>query len=116
MFLDKIVVCLDGCVKSARDFRRFSLRHTQIFFFRITTQNFENMSISRSPLNTELTRLLNVKYPIMLAGMGGISGKELVAAVSNAGGYGVWGSAYVFFKTFTLTQIVNTLNIQPTYM
>ena len=24
--------------------------------------------------------------------------------------------AYVFFKTFTLTQIFNTLNIQPTYM
>ena len=23
---------------------------------------------------------------------------------------------YVFFKTFTLTQIFNTLNIQPTYM
>ena len=49
--------------------------------------------MSSSPLGTELTRLLNVKYPIMLAGMGGISGKELVAAVSNAGGYGVWGSA-----------------------
>ena len=24
--------------------------------------------------------------------------------------------SYVFFKTFTLTQIFNTLNIQPTYM
>ena len=114
MFLDKIVVCLDGCVKSARDFPTFLLSPSLKFF--LQHFNFENMSISRSPLNTELTRLLNVKYPIMLAGMGGISGKELVAAVSNAGGYGVWGSAYVFFKTFTLTQIVNTLNIQPTYM
>jgi len=34
-----------------------------------------------------------VELPIMLAGMGGISGKDLVAAVSKAGGYGVWGSA-----------------------
>jgi len=31
--------------------------------------------------------------PIMLAGMGGIAGAELVAAVTNAGGFGVFGSA-----------------------
>lgn len=44
-------------------------------------------------LETPLTKMLGIKYPIMLAGMGGVSGKKLVAAVSNAGGYGVWGSA-----------------------
>lgn len=44
-------------------------------------------------METALTQMLNIEVPIMLAGMGGISGKELVAAVSNAGGYGVWGSA-----------------------
>lgn len=44
-------------------------------------------------LKTKLCDLLNIKYPIMLAGMGGIANKDLVAAVSNAGGFGTWGSA-----------------------
>ena len=41
-----------------------------------------------SMLSTELTKLLGVENPVMLAGMGGIAGKELVAAVCNAGGFG----------------------------
>ncbi|HEY9236510.1 MULTISPECIES: NAD(P)H-dependent flavin oxidoreductase [Phenylobacterium] len=44
-------------------------------------------------LHTPLCDLLGVKHPIMLAGMGGVSYGELVAAVSNAGGYGVLGMA-----------------------
>ena len=44
-------------------------------------------------LHTSLCDLLGVKHPIMLAGMGGVSYAELVAAVSNAGGYGVLGMA-----------------------
>jgi enoyl-[acyl-carrier protein] reductase II len=44
-------------------------------------------------LHTPLTDLLQVEHPIMLAGMGGVSYAELVAAVSNAGGYGVLGMA-----------------------
>lgn len=44
-------------------------------------------------LKTPLCDLLGVKHPIMLAGMGGVSYAELVAAVSNAGGYGVLGMA-----------------------
>jgi enoyl-[acyl-carrier protein] reductase II len=40
-------------------------------------------------LHTKLCDLLGVEHPIMLAGMGGVSYAELVAAVSNAGGYGV---------------------------
>jgi len=43
--------------------------------------------------HTPLCDLLGVKHPIMLAGMGGVSYAELVAAVSNAGGYGVLGMA-----------------------
>lgn len=45
------------------------------------------------PFQNQLTKMLGCEHPIMLAGMGGIAGKELVAAVSNAGGFGVWGSA-----------------------
>ncbi|MGN6515756.1 MAG: NAD(P)H-dependent flavin oxidoreductase [Rhizomicrobium sp.] len=44
-------------------------------------------------LRTPLCDLLNIKYPIMLAGMGGVSYAELAAAVSNAGGFGTLGMA-----------------------
>jgi NAD(P)H-dependent flavin oxidoreductase YrpB (nitropropane dioxygenase family) len=44
-------------------------------------------------LKTPLCKLLGVDYPIFSVGMGGnISGPELTAAVSNAGGCGVLGS------------------------
>lgn len=57
--------------------------------------------MSRPVLRTVLCDLLNIEYPIVLAGMGptvgggvgGVAGVELVAAVSNAGGLGVLGAA-----------------------
>jgi len=42
-------------------------------------------------LSTPLTKLLGIKYPIMLAGMARTSGGPLAAAVSNAGGIGTIG-------------------------
>jgi nitronate monooxygenase len=44
-------------------------------------------------LHTQLCRLLNIKYPIVQAGMGGHTTPELVAAVSNAGGLGILGAS-----------------------
>ena len=44
-------------------------------------------------LHTPLCDLLEVKHPIMQAGMGGVAYAELVAAVCEAGGYGVLGMA-----------------------
>jgi len=44
-------------------------------------------------LHTELCDILGVEYPIILAGMGKVSGAELAAAVSNAGGLGVLGAS-----------------------
>ena len=44
-----------------------------------------------SPLRTAVCDLLGCDYPILLAGMGGVSRSELVAAVSEAGGYGYLG-------------------------
>ena len=38
------------------------------------------------------TDMLNIQVPIMSAGMAGIAGPELVAAVSNAGGIGTLGA------------------------
>jgi enoyl-[acyl-carrier protein] reductase II len=45
------------------------------------------------PLHTPLCDLLNIKHPIMLAGMGGVSYAQVCAAVSEAGGYGCLGMA-----------------------
>ena len=44
-------------------------------------------------LSTSLCKLLNIRYPIIQAGMGGFTTPELVAAVSNAGGLGILGAA-----------------------
>ena len=41
---------------------------------------------------TRLTKILGIDLPIMLAGMAGIAGPHLVAAVSNAGGIGTLGA------------------------
>jgi len=42
-------------------------------------------------IKTPITELLNIKYPVMSAGMGSVSMHKLVAAVSNAGGIGSLG-------------------------
>jgi len=42
-------------------------------------------------LQTPLTELLQIKHPVMLAGMASISGHEMAAAVSAAGGIGSFG-------------------------
>lgn len=44
-------------------------------------------------LTTDLTKVLGIEHPVVLAGMGQVSGGDLVAAVSNAGGLGVVGGA-----------------------
>jgi nitronate monooxygenase len=45
-------------------------------------------------LSTQLTQMLNVRHPIVLAPMGGSAGGALAAAVSRAGGLGLLGGAY----------------------
>ncbi len=43
-------------------------------------------------MRTRLTDLLQIEHPVMLAGMGGVSYHQLVAAVSEAGGFGTLGA------------------------
>lgn len=46
--------------------------------------------------DNDLCRVLNIRYPIILAGMaGGPSTAALVVAVSRAGGLGTLGAAYL---------------------
>jgi enoyl-[acyl-carrier protein] reductase II len=44
-------------------------------------------------VRTRLTDLLEIDHPVMLAGMGGVSYSTLVAAVSEAGGFGCLGAS-----------------------
>ena len=44
-------------------------------------------------LRTPICKILNIRYPIIQAGMSGFTTPELVAAVSNAGGLGILGAA-----------------------
>jgi enoyl-[acyl-carrier protein] reductase II len=44
-------------------------------------------------LHTSICDYFGIKYPILLAGMGGVAMHKLVAAVSSAGGLGVIGAA-----------------------
>jgi enoyl-[acyl-carrier protein] reductase II len=44
-------------------------------------------------IRTRLTEMLGVEHPVMLAGMGGVSYAGLVAAVSEAGGFGCLGAS-----------------------
>ena len=44
-------------------------------------------------MKTRLTEMLHIEHPVMLAGMGGVAYSDLVAAVSNAGGYGCLGAS-----------------------
>jgi enoyl-[acyl-carrier protein] reductase II len=44
-------------------------------------------------MRTRLTEMLEIEYPVMLAGMGGVSYHDLVAAVSEAGGFGCLGAS-----------------------
>ena len=44
-------------------------------------------------MQTRLTDMLEVEHPVMLAGMGGVSYADVVAAVSEAGGFGTMGAS-----------------------
>ena len=44
-------------------------------------------------MRTRLTDILEVEHPVMLAGMGGVSYHRVVAAVSDAGGFGCLGAS-----------------------
>ncbi len=45
-------------------------------------------------ITTALTEMFGLQHPIILGPMGGVSGGELAAAVSNAGGLGLVGGGY----------------------
>src|SRR5487761_982201 len=55
-------------------------------------------------MRTRLTEILGIEHPVMLAGMGGVSYHQLVAAVSEAGGFGCLGAS-----TMSTPQMVDEM-------
>lgn len=55
-------------------------------------------------METRLTDVLGIEHPVMLAGMGGVSYHALVAAVSEAGGFGCFGAS-----TMSSEQLVDEM-------
>ena len=53
------------------------------------------MSLARLLRNNPLCSMLGIDYPVLQAGMFHVAYGRLAAAVSNAGGLGVIGSAYM---------------------
>lgn len=65
-------------------------------------------------IKTRVSRLLDIKYPIIKGGMSWVSNAELVAAVSNAGGLGVLGIASLDKETLqTELDKIKTLTTNP---
>ncbi|KAI0273811.1 2-nitropropane dioxygenase [Gloeopeniophorella convolvens] len=60
--------------------------------------------------DTPLTRLFNIKHPVMLAGMNVAAGPRLAAAVTNAGGIGVIGGLHYSAKM--LAESIDDLKSQ----
>src|SRR4029077_15566638 len=54
-------------------------------------RNPDGIDAMSNALHTPVCDLLGCKYPVVLAGMGGVARSELVAAVTNAGGFGFLG-------------------------
>jgi enoyl-[acyl-carrier protein] reductase II len=55
-------------------------------------------------VRTSLTDLLGIEHPVMCAGMGGVSYHQVVAAVSEAGGFGCLGAS-----TMSATEMVDEI-------
>jgi enoyl-[acyl-carrier protein] reductase II len=65
-------------------------------------------------MRTRLTEMLGIEHPVMLAGMGGVSYQRVVAAVSDAGGFGTLGAATMSSEQLDTEMIgVRKLTTKP---
>ena len=60
-----------------------------------------------SELRTELCRTLGIEYPLLSVGFAAGARAELVAAVSNAGGFGVLGASAMSPDALRASQSAN---------
>ena len=55
-----------------------------------------------------VSELLNIEYPVLQGAMGVISNPKLVAAVSEAGGFGILATAFATEAQFVRDQVRST--------
>jgi NAD(P)H-dependent flavin oxidoreductase YrpB (nitropropane dioxygenase family) len=86
------------------------LNHLESFpiLFNSNTTTMAN----QGPITTRLTTLLDIKHPVLLAGMARTSGGPLAAAVSNAGGLGCIGG--LGYTPTQLREIIHELKANLT--
>eukprot|EP01084_Bolivina_argentea_P085127 153863_1 len=70
---------------------KLRFHQTDIKYYKQLMETNVTNNEPQETVQTELTKLLGIKYPIILAGMAKFSGPKLAAAVTNAGGLGVIG-------------------------
>lgn len=66
--------------------------------------------LTQEILDTSICKILNIKFPIIQAGMGYLARAELAAAVSNAGGLGIVGAGALSAEEFH-REIKNVKNM-----
>lgn len=64
-------------------------------------------------MRTRLTDVLDIEHPVMLAGMGGVSYSRLVAAVSEAGGFGCLGASTMGAEMVPQIRATKALTSKP---
>ncbi len=64
-------------------------------------------------MRTRLTDVLDIEHPVMLAGMGGVSYHGLVAAVSEAGGFGCLGASTMGAEMVPEIRATKALTSKP---
>ena len=62
---------------------------------------------SATAFQTSFCKLMDIRYPIVQADMGGFTTTDLVAGVSNAGGFGILGASRM--PTSQLQQAINSI-------
>jgi NAD(P)H-dependent flavin oxidoreductase YrpB (nitropropane dioxygenase family) len=65
---------------------------------------------SEGTIRTRLTELFRIKHPILCAPMALVTGGELAAAVSRAGGLGIVGGGYA---GYTRVNVIFSFRCRP---
>lgn len=70
---------------------------------------FAKASMAAPTINSEVSKLLKIRHPLILAGMAVVSSPRLAAAVSNAGGLGVIGAGFPHPSPKLLRRMIHEL-------
>ena len=70
------------------------------------------MSTKSTLIHSTFADTLNIRHPILLAGMAVVSNAKLASAVSNAGGLGVIGAGYPNPSPLRLKDMISEFKLK----